>query len=114
MDITTTSLRQVEGSWNSYRNCRNYSYPEHGKISAGIAQRLVTYAKRQLTDAGFGSVLDACAAEVLTTDGDRPASERAYQVTFTTPAGGTLSVDYILMGRGGWPCLDHGFAATRP
>lgn len=112
--VTTVSLRTVEGSWNATRNCRNYSYPEHGEIRPAVARRLVDYAARALTDAGFGPILDTCSVEVLTTDGDRPAAERAYQVTFKTPADGTLSVDQILMGRGGWPILDHGFTASRP
>lgn len=114
MEIVTVSLRTVEESWNSTRNVRNYSYPEYGEIRPGLAKRLAAYSARQLTLAGFGAVLSSCRCEVMTTDGDLLASDRDYQVTFYTPAGGTLSVDGILIGRGGWPILDHGFSASRP
>lgn len=111
-EITLTSLRSVEGSWNSTRNTRNFSYPEYGTISPGLARRLIAYAERELSAAGFGPALAGCAIEVLTCDADLPASERDYQVTFTTPVGGSLSVDGILTSHG-WPILDHGFTASR-
>lgn len=76
-------------------------------IRVGLARRLVRYAEQRLLDSGFVLPPD-WAVGVQTSDGDQPASERIYHVTWTTPKGGELGVGGI-MTKNGWPFLDHGF-----
>lgn len=112
MTITVTSLRKIESGWNATRNTPNYRFEDCGDITPGLVKRLAAYAAQCLTGAGFGCALENASVEVMTDSGDVPQSERAYWVTFTTPKGGSVSVDYILTNKG-WPVLDHGFSINR-
>ncbi|RWX78251.1 hypothetical protein EPK99_06340 [Neorhizobium lilium] len=75
-------------------------------ISPGLLERLHRYGLTRVTEIGF--TVDGFKPSVYTMDGDLPASERYYCIEFIHQKGGMIGVQGIMIGKGGWPCLDHG------
>jgi len=107
-DLSTVSYERIP-----YRNMLHDRTEYHlretdNAISAGLASRLERYARRRMEVRGFS--VAGCRVEVYTMDADQPPEYRAYTVAYKNARGGLISVCGIMVGRGGHPCLDHGFA----
>lgn len=75
--------------------------PMESTIKHGLVGRLVKYATRRMEDCGFPLSENIEVSSKI----DSPY----YNVTFIYPKGGKISVVGILIGRGGWPSVDHRF-----
>ena len=75
-------------------------------IRPGLAQRLLTYAAKRMTNLGFANMLD-CEVYVETSDADLNPADRTYHVAWVTPEGTEFGIQGIQTNNG-WPCLDHG------
>lgn len=77
-------------------------------IRPGLAQRLVSYAQRQLAESGFEAIAQSWDVKVYTVDGTDKPADRSYCVRWTNKKGGYIEVIGILTSHG-WPTLNHGF-----
>jgi hypothetical protein len=106
MTIHTIIFRKVE-EFNWLQNKTQYFlFPTEKTIGQGKAKRLLNYAIKRMKDSGFPTTEKI---EISTT-----ANEGYYHVAFENDKGGSISVQGIMLGAGGWPCLDHGFSIEQP
>lgn len=104
MNISTV-VYDKKPEWNFLHQEKRYTLHPSGKsLSEGKAKRLLTYAIERMESAGFPCFETV---EIFTT-GD----EGYYHVSFTNDKGGSISLQGILLNRGGWPFLDHGFSIS--
>jgi hypothetical protein len=70
-----------------------------GTITDGLAVRLRDYAAKRLREYGF-PVYTRCVVE---------KTDNHYTVDFVNHLNGSIGIIGILLGKGGWPSIDHGF-----
>lgn len=68
-------------------------------ITEGLSIRLRNYAAKRLRDYGF-PVYVRCVIE---------KTDDHYTVDFVNHLNGSIGIVGILVGKGGWPSIDHGF-----
>lgn len=107
MVIHTEVLRKGEARFNMVgQRLPDSLHDTDQEISPGLAYRLYRYCYVRLTENGFN--LEGWKVHVYTMDGDLPRSDRYYCVEFVHQKGGMIGLQGILIGKGGWPTLDHG------
>ncbi len=108
--IVSAALLNTHEKWNATYNKTNRWLTESGdSISPGLAKRLAHYARKRLTDDGWGEAIAKCSVSIdawCQYHSDRP-QDQTYVVNFTNAAGGIMGVQGIFINRG-WPHLDHG------
>lgn len=105
--METTVYKQLPARFDMCGKFIGYPLQEtEEKISAGLIQRIYNWAARTVKESGFDFIL---AWEVTVSTSDRSM----YQVEWKNPAGGSICVVGILIGKGGWPVVDHGFEIHR-
>jgi hypothetical protein len=67
-------------------------------ITEGLSIRLRNYAANRLREYGF-PVYTRCVIE---------KTDDHYTVDFVNHLNGSIGIGGILIGKGGWPCIDHG------
>jgi hypothetical protein len=93
--------------WNClHQKTQYFLKPTDASISEGKAKRLLAYAVERMEFAGFPT---SSKVEISTTE-----DGGYYHVQFVNEKGGSISVQGILLGAGGWPSLDHGFHIEAP
>ena len=108
--IASAPLYDTHERWNATLNKTNRWLTESGdEISSGLAKRLAHYARRRLTDIGWGAAIENCEVhvEASSTYGDRPEDQN-YCVKFLNAAGGSMGIQGIGILKG-WPTIDHGY-----
>jgi hypothetical protein len=68
-------------------------------ITEGLAVRLRNYAAKRLREYGF-PVYTRCVIDKV---------DDVYSVDFVNGLNGSIGIKGILIGKGGWPSIDHGF-----
>lgn len=107
--IATEVMKRGPAQFNGVGQFLGYPlYIVSEAISPGLAQRLAHYARRRMSDAGFGALTEDWRVTAYTIDGDETPAHRSYCVRWQNGKGGFIEVVRILT-RAGWPCLDHGF-----
>lgn len=108
--MKTTVMKRGAAQFNQVGQFLGYPLKDlDEQISVGLTKRLVQYAERRLTDAGFSFLSKDWKIEAYTMDGDEAPADRSYCVRFENESGGHIEVTGILTKRG-WPVLDHGFS----
>jgi hypothetical protein len=108
--IATAPLYNAHEQWNATLNKTNRWFTESGdEISPGLAKRLAHYARRRLTDIGWGAAIEKCKVHIdaHSSYGNRP-EDQTYSVKFQNEAGGSMGIQGILISKG-WPTIDHGY-----
>lgn len=111
MRVSTEVLRRGEPRFNMVgQRLPDSLHDTDQTIAPGLVHRLHRYASQAMEDSAFDVIGWDC--EIYTMDGELPRSERYYCVEFVNAKGARIGLQGILIGRGGHPCLDHGFTIT--
>lgn len=106
MPVTTEVYKRLPATFDM---CGKFlGYPLQivaAEIKPGLVKRLVAHATRRMVEAGFPVTENVVVSKV---------DEDDYAVEFVNAKGGKITVQGILIGRGGWPCVDHRFAIEEP
>lgn len=107
--IAVAQQLAVRSRYNATRNVTSRTLHDQGvSISPGLAKRLANYARKRLTEGGFGTLIADWEVHVegWSIYGDKP-EDQTYVVTFKNTEGGSIGIEGIQIYRG-WPTLDHG------
>lgn len=108
MQVSTEVLTKGEARFWAGKKLPDSLHNTDQTISPGLVARLVRYGRTAMEQAGF--VVEGWSCEVYTMDGDLPLSERYYCVEFVNAKGGRIGLQGVGIGRGGHPCIDHGYS----
>jgi hypothetical protein len=107
--IATSVQYDVTSHYNATLNKTNRTLHDHGKtVSPGLAKRLAHYARKRLTEGGFGAMIAGWTVhvEAMSIYSVEP-EDQTYCVQFRNDQGGSIGIEGIMTLRG-WPTLDHG------
>lgn len=98
----STVVYDAYPEYNGMTYKTNYILRESDRsISPGLVDRLVRYAEKRMNEAGFPCFENVSVSFVT--------ESQYYHVEFRNNRNGIISLNGILIGPGGHPCLDHGF-----
>ncbi|WP_087864471.1 hypothetical protein [Comamonas thiooxydans] len=80
------------------------------KLSLALAGRLKNYALQRFSSKGFDVFCKDAKLDIYTLDGEEAARDRTYMVRFSSPKGGFIELNGIVIDEFEFPKKDFGFS----